>query len=197
MGCTSLIYRHVRGLPKTTMFSTRELLQYGTRGAVDQVLYRMVKTGFIFRLARGIFIRDASKAPSAKQIAQFKAETFGGTVFPHAEKVLNDLEIQSKPKREYFRFVVNRRSSSFQTYKGRVVLQGIGVRKAKLCEHDAGRVLYALWYLGDRICTKDIVASAINGFGRTDREELRRSSALMPAWLHHMCMYKYKGKMAA
>lgn len=196
MRCTSLIYRHIRGLSKTEMFSTRELLQYGTRGSVDQALYRMVKSGFIFRLARGVFVRDASKAPSPKQIAQFKAAVFGRKVFTHAEKVLDSLGLESKPQREYVRLAVNTHSSSFQTYRGRVVLQGIGVRKTKLCESDVGKVLYALWYFGDNRCTDKAVATAIDKFGRTGREELRRSSALVPAWLHHKVMFRYKGKVA-
>ena len=51
---STFVRRHVNCLPPDVLFSTRELLQYGKRSAVDQSLSRLVKRGDIIRLTRGI-----------------------------------------------------------------------------------------------------------------------------------------------
>ena len=75
--CNQLIRRHVQQLPKTQMFTSREMLVYGLRSAVDSALARMVSDGLIFRLARGVYIQDVTKLPSAFEIAQVKVRGFG------------------------------------------------------------------------------------------------------------------------
>ena len=49
----SSIQRFISALPKNRIFTTREVLIFGTRGAVDRALGRLVKTERIVRLATG------------------------------------------------------------------------------------------------------------------------------------------------
>src|ERR1700691_4404370 len=85
MWTSSVIRRHIAGLGEGRAFSTRDLLSYGRRAAVDQALYRMVKNGDIIRLARGVFCKWSLKAklPSMQQVIETKARAFGRQLFVH------------------------------------------------------------------------------------------------------------------
>ncbi len=75
MYTATFIRRHIFQLPAGQLFATRHLLAYGSRAAVDQALYRLVRSGVIVRLARGVFVRQEAGAglPSALQVAAVKA----------------------------------------------------------------------------------------------------------------------------
>ena len=189
--CTTYIYRHIMRLPRMKLFTTRELLQYGRRSAVDQALYRMVKAKFIIRLARGVFVRDDSRNPSLFEIATVKAAAFGKKLLKHAVSKLVELKLVPRTETVISLFAISGHSSSFLTCHGRVTLHGIGARKAKLCQTEVGQVVNALWHLGESGCTAREVTIASRNFQRTKREQFRQASALMPAWLHNICRFRY------
>ena len=125
------IHEHIMRLPPTKIFTTRELLPYGTRAAVDQTLYRMVKSGFLTRLALGVFIRDPSKNPTLEEIAVAKLTAYGKRLVTYAENTLSNLKICSAPspkqniEKNDSTYAIDSHSSSFATVRGRVYLQGM------------------------------------------------------------------------
>jgi hypothetical protein len=57
MTTAKAIRQAIEALPKGTAFQSKDLLQFGTRAAVDQVLHRMNKKNKILRIAPGIYAR--------------------------------------------------------------------------------------------------------------------------------------------
>jgi hypothetical protein len=192
--CQMYIRRHILRLKPTKLFTTRELLKYGKRAAVDQTLYRMVKEGFLKRVARGVFVRKLTKLPSIKQIARAKAEAFGRTIYKHANRILKKMRLLNGAKPPKGVFAVNAHSSSFMTMYGRVILKQIGPRKVRLCANKSGKMLYAFWHLGKDRCTELSVVDKTRRCNRAEKLELEKASALMPAWLNHLCqpLYRYR-----
>jgi hypothetical protein len=82
---TAAILSHIMQLRADSIFTTREVLQYGRRSAVDQCLYLLVKKNMIRRLASGVFIRDPHANPSVEEIARIKAAAFGLEIAPSQE----------------------------------------------------------------------------------------------------------------
>ncbi len=189
--CSGYIHLHIMRLPMTQIFTTRELLQYGTRGAVDQALYRMVESGFITRLARAVFVKDASFSPTVEEITEAKMTAWNKLIFTHADNLLATLKLAPKKDSDAYVVAVDGPSSSFQTVAGRVELKGIGKRKVGLNESKVGQIVYALWHIGRTDCTEHEIKMATEKFSRPQREELRRSSALMPAWLNALCRFRF------
>jgi hypothetical protein len=189
--CTSYILNHIRNLPATQIFTTREVLIYGKRPAVDSALSRMIASGFITRLAQGVFIRDDSKEPTKADIVQAKLKAFQSYVGIHAANILHELSIfMFGNENTYAKYGS---SSSFNTYKGRVYLKNICGRKMSLCQILAGRMAYALWYLGNGseiILNKSIQMTA-EKLNRRDKELFWMAGALMPAWLNDICQSFY------
>ena len=188
------IHEHIVRLPPTKIFTTRELLPYGTRAAVDQTLYRMVKSGFLTRLAFGVFIRDPSKNPTLKEIATAKLTAYGKRLVTFAEKTLSNLKIRSAPslkqdiEKTDSTYAIDSHSSSFATVRGRVYFRGIGSRKFKLCETRVGQIIYALWHKTSEHCDERDIRLATARFGRKERQQLRLASVFMPTWLNKLCL---------
>ena len=188
--CTGLIYRHIRDLPPTQIFSTREVLIYGNRSSVDATLCRMVKEGFITRLARGIFVRDASKKPSVFEIASAKAKAFDVTIVEHAEQVLSALKISRVDKKEFL-YAKTGSSTSFWTIHGRVHFKAVCEKKLALVATHVGQVVYALWYLGKQKCEDADINTACSNLKRYERKELWLAGSKMPSWLFDRCWHWY------
>jgi hypothetical protein len=146
----------------------------------------MVKSKFIRRLARGVFIRDAVANPSIEQVANVKAAAFGRKLLKHASSILQMLGLRQICENADTIFSVDSHSSSFDTAHGRVSLHGIGPRKIEMSKTKVGEITYALWHLGEDCCKEADVAKASRNFRRIERIELRRLSSLMPVWLHEL-----------
>ncbi len=72
---TESIRQHIQRLGRTEPFTTKEFLSYGTRSAIDQTLSRLVKSGFICRLAPGVFARELSKEFTPLEIRTAKLKS--------------------------------------------------------------------------------------------------------------------------
>lgn len=194
---TAGILAHIERLNPKAMFTTRDVLQYGSRGAVDTCLYRLVKAGTIRRLARGVFIRDRNAKPRVEEIASVKAIAFGKLIHKPATAILQELPIAPPNNPNQKHFVVTGHSSAFETYRGPIVLKGIAQRKAKSCETKVGHRLYALWQFKDNKHFDRAIAITSRNLNRQDREELRRCSSLTPAWLHELFRDRYSRILAS
>jgi hypothetical protein len=210
------IIQHILNLYPTAIFTTRDVLQYGTRSAVDQCLHRLVKARFIFRLARGMFVRDPHVKVSIAEIARIKAVAFGRRILDHAAKILDEIkarrpvdhiqnsdaenENETQHRKKVFSatntFAIDGHSSRFQSCLGPVEFHGIAPRKRRLSKTKAGRRVYGLWYFGDDERIASAVKATCRDLNRVDRIDLRRGSALMPAWLHHLLIDRYAPSVA-
>ena len=186
--CTDLIVRHINRIPATEIFTTRHMLMYGKRKAVDSALGRLVGDGVIHRLARGVFVRDLSADPTMVQIVEAKLKAWSGTVAIHAKKILGSFHLETG----YYDnvFVKDGSSSSFDTIRGRVFMKNQCARKMRLYQDKVGKVAMALWHLRTNFSGKAVDILTAN-FNRKDREMFKFSASLKPAWLTEACAYRY------
>jgi hypothetical protein len=184
MYTTSKIKRHISCLPAGALFTTRDCLCFGLRAAVDQALARLVKAQCIERLARGIFLKPSSqrRVVSALEIASVKAAAFRKRIVEHAADVAQRLGLIRSGNQEPT-FATSGRSSSFRFRSTVIHFKGTGPRKIDLGDSRAGSTIRALWHLGQAACTPAVVSKVTLLFNRIDRQEVRQSGALMPAWL--------------
>jgi hypothetical protein len=176
------IKRHIRRLPSRELFSTRDMLIYGTRTAVDSALSRMVKEGFIQRLARGIFVRDASGNPTAEDIAIAKAKAFKVQLRLIPEYFLKKLGITFES--HCATYARSGHSCSFGTIKGRIAFRAYGPRKMNLLETVVGQAVFALWLVGRTWCYEKDIQRMTWYFGRAERNEVWLLGSVMPQWLY-------------
>ncbi len=118
------VRRYINRLSPNTIFSTQEVLQYGTRAAIDKALSRLVKNGHIIRIARGLFRKEDYDVPLPPiiEIAKFKAQAFNKEIFTKDvnTEAISDLEST---------FLTNGRSSSLRYGNTFIRLKGISPKK--------------------------------------------------------------------
>jgi Family of unknown function (DUF6088) len=184
MYTSALIKRHINQLEKSTIFSTRAMLNYGTRAAVDQCLYRLVKSGRIIRLAWGLFTREDSNnaSPSHLEIATEKARAFTRKILTDGIDRARAMGLTKVGNKELV-FATDGCSSAFRSGQTQIHFKAISLRKMSLENSALGQVIRALWHLGKEDCTAAVIAVATSNFTHRQYQELRHSAHLMPDWM--------------
>jgi len=185
------IRRHIFRLPSGRLFTTRELLGYGTRVAVDQTISKLVRKGIIVRLARGVFTRQDSDLTniSAIDVARVKAQSFGKQIAAWGGQLARELGLPSDAEPEQI-FSVNGSSSSFKFGKITIHFRKTAARKLRFGDSRSGQALRALWHLGRRQVNRAQIRLATDRWLRTDRDEARLIVCWLPAWLSSYFMHR-------
>jgi len=184
MSTSSYVRRHIYKLEANTLFSTRDLLNYGKRATIDQCLCRLVKDGKIVRLARGLFRRQDynSPLPSPLEVATYKAKVFGKQLVAHDNEAVQTLTFVQQ-ENKIPTFIVSGRSSSFRFGKTIIHLKGSSAKKILLGNTEEGLFARTLWLLGKRNCDTEKISLAIATSKGVNHKKLRQYNHLLPAWL--------------
>jgi hypothetical protein len=84
MSCHGDILNFISNLSSGEWFSTQQVLNLGTREAIDQALYRLVKCGYLTRIAWGLFtLRTNEQNFEPLAVAKFKAQVFKKKIAIH------------------------------------------------------------------------------------------------------------------
>lgn len=196
---TARIRRDIGSRGQDEIFTTRQMLRHGPRGAVDFALYKMVKDGVIKRLARGVFVKAACQLVFEPiEIAKVKAEAFGKRIISQSyRRILQGQPFVDQAESETT-FVVEGSSSSFWFGKHRIVFKSSLARKFALADTLAGVVLRALWRKGEDGCKSTMIRSAADLLRGKSRVDVYDLLPLLPAWLHeHFVMEARIGQWSA
>ena len=72
-----MIRQAIADRPQGWVFSSADFLSAGTRAAVDQALFRLMKDGTIMRVARGLYAAPGEQV-DAQTVARALAQKTGG-----------------------------------------------------------------------------------------------------------------------
>jgi hypothetical protein len=180
-----MIRRFVAFWPEGKIFTTRDCLTLGLRGAVDRALTRCVNAGIIFRLARGVFVKDSTgkRRYSNFDIAKAKAEAFGRRIVQMPKPLVDPYSNEARKKEEETLFYIDGRSSQFRIGDRTIQLKQTAKRKMQLAETKAGQAARLLWNLGRWSVDLAAYQEGVALFNRLDKEEFRHNVRWMPAWL--------------
>ena len=100
ISCRAEIRRHIAGLQEGEIFRTKDVLQCGMRNAIDQTLWRMVRSNEIERLARGLFVSTRTRKLnySDYEIASAKTKGFGNQIVLTGQECAAELGLSSVNK---------------------------------------------------------------------------------------------------
>ncbi|GEM_PF-471116 len=196
MFCTVLLRSYVSQLEPGQIFTTSQILNLGTRTAVDQAVSSMIGNHMIIRLADGVFARmpDSPRDYSAEEIVQKKAEFQSKKSFAYGSTLTTQFDLTDYNKRfaptlTEKKLSTNRSSSKIQTMAGTVEWRCTSGRKEQLADSKAGEIVYALWHLGQSQCTDEVVFKALSKLKREELHHALNSAHLMPNWLRIKIRY--------
>lgn len=183
LSTASLIRDHINNHPVNEILTTRDLVHYGTRRAVDNAIAWCLKMKLLKRVARGCFIKPQRNQPVTElEIAEKKATSFGRKIISYAADVARELGILSRPSTGTI-FAINGRSSSFMFNGNRIAFKGTSPRKFALGDSTTGRIIRALCHLGEKAVNARIIGLATRDLTAAKKIEIAKRCSSMPAWL--------------
>jgi Family of unknown function (DUF6088) len=184
----SMIRRVVTFMPEGTIFTTRDMLVFGMRTAVDQALCHLVRTERIRRLARGVFAKcdDYKTTFTELQIVKAKAHSFGRRIIETplpSKPATKQFGAENSASFETHSYCVEGHSSKFRIGDTIIEFKKVGQRRFELAKSKAGAAAHSVWQLGPTANDGVALRNAVLQFNRHDYVELRRNIQWMPAWL--------------
>ena len=186
MSASTFLRRFVYSLNRGQMFTTKDVLRFGTRKAVDCALKRLVEKGEIVRLASGVFMRgdESTPLPTPLEVARIKAKAYGKKIATHGDEVAQQLKlIETAGNTETLALWIDGSSSSFKYGNIKIVFQSTSKRKIRLVKKGrAGLSLVALWHIGkNKVTQKEISRCMPNK--SIEKEQLKDALKNVPQWL--------------
>ena len=190
MSASNMVLRFINSLPDHRIFTTREVLHFGSRNAIDVCLFKLVKDEKIRRLARGVFVRNdyPVKFFSITEIALTKAASFGKKIsIAGSEAAIRTglLTREEAKKESSVVYYTTGCSSSFRSGIYRVKFISACPRKNNLSVSKIGDFLRGYWYMGQgriKAPLKELMRIS-KGMLRTERELLKKMIRIMPIWM--------------
>ncbi|CAN5206492.1 hypothetical protein BH11CYA1_BH11CYA1_26280 [soil metagenome] len=183
MSCHANIIDYIIALPPGAWFATQQVLNLGSREAIDQTLYRLVKCGYLTRIAWGVFtlrVKDQIYEPLA--VAKYKAKLFKKRASIHGLELAKQLGLSDGDSSQQL-FCVHGVSSVFQSIKREIKLKSHSARKIALEGTRLGEVISALWFIGRQKCDSFAIQLATRALDDDEIHELTQSAHRMPGWL--------------
>ena len=172
--------------PEATPICPSALLHMGSRGAVDQALSRLARSGRLMRICRGVYMRPIETRfgripPSIAKSLQSLSELWGETIVPTGGSAANWLGLtEGVPVRSVYLTSGPDRQLLFKKHPVKLLH---APRWQLTAPHRmAGLVIRALAWLGPRHVDASLDA-VLPKLSREDLKELAAARAVMPGWM--------------
>ena len=169
MSTTAIIRQAIADKSQGAVFSSTDFLSVGNRAAVDQTLYRLMRSGAISRAARGLYA-VAGQSVKAQTIATAIAHKTGESVG----------FVSVEGRRDLLVVPTSGQSRTVKVAEHTVQFRRMSQRKVKLAASPKGRVLLELWTRGMKNLTTIEIKRATGGWMEKD---INSYATLIPAWL--------------
>lgn len=169
MHASEIIRQAIANQPQGAVFSSADFLSAGTRAAVDQALYRMMRSGVISRVSRGLYAA-AGQSIKAQTVATAVAHKTGERVG----------FVPSEERRDVLVVPTSGPSRTVKAAGHTVQFRRMSQRKVQLAASPKGRVLLALWTRGIKNLTTIEIKRETGDWLEKDIDSY---AAMIPAWL--------------
>lgn len=172
--------------PEGVSISARELLHLGSRVAVDQSLSRLVRSGRLMRVGRGLYVRPVEtrfgrRPPAVETVIAALAEAKGEIVVSHGAAAANALGLTTQvPARSVY--LTSGRSRKLTLGTQTVELRHAPAWQLALSNHPAGEAVRALAWFG-KSNADTVLASLQKRLPKGAIAELMNARAQLPTWL--------------
>jgi hypothetical protein len=169
MNVSEIIRQAIAEKPQGAVFSSADFLTVGTRAAVDQALYRMMRSGAITRVARGLYVA-AGQQVQAQTVATAVANKTGERVGL----------LPSEEPRDVWVVPTSGQSRTVTAAGHTVQFRRMSQRKVQLAATPKGALLLELWGRGMKNLTTLEIKRATGDWMEKDVDSY---ATLIPAWL--------------
>jgi hypothetical protein len=183
------VLRRIRAKGRGWVFTPKDMVDIGTRPAVDQALHRLAEEGIIQRLDRGIYFfasEDAGPAETAHVDAiarAIAAQTGDRAMLPGAEAARRLGLVVMEAETSSYDYLTTGRSKE-RHVGGRILrFRRTATNPPVSVSDGAVNVMHALLFLGREAITEEVMDKCARALHPAEREQLRKLAAQAPAWL--------------
>jgi hypothetical protein len=186
---TQAITKRIRHHEKPWVFTPKDFLDLGTPHAVGMTLLRLVRTGNVRRLARGLY--DCPKthpvlgqlSPPVEAIAEALAGRDGTRIQASGAYAANLLHLSEQVPAKVV-YQTDGPSRSVQVGRQTITLRHSAPSRLSAHDRMSGLVIQALRYLGKQHITEVRVKQLRKLLSPKDRRQLLKDLPLAPVWMH-------------
>ena len=188
MNVSREIEKKIKGLKRGKPFRSSNFLNLGRRAAIDQALWRLVKTGAITRIKSGVFVKPEKNAyvgevlPGPEEVVKYLAHHSGDKIGTNGAEAARRFgfttQVSSQPV-----YLTNGPGRKFRLGNLHVQLKHVAARKMALAGRPAGEALSALWYLGRNEVTPETFEQIEERLPSSEFAALSNSQESMPGWM--------------
>ncbi|WP_253910926.1 DUF6088 family protein [Stutzerimonas zhaodongensis] len=187
MSVAKAILNRVKYMRKGRPFSRKVFAQAGSRAAVDKALSSLVKTGFLERVARGVYMRPKMSIytgcrvrPNPIDIMLVLAKANGETIQIHGAEAVRRLGLSTQMQ-VVPTYYTSGTAREIKAGNAVVRLRHVSSAHLQHAGTKVGTVLTALYYLGKKGLSAQVVSKIIDTM---NTEELGKLKACrMPGWM--------------
>ena len=184
----SRIERRVKKAPADSVFYAAQFLDLGSRTAVDQALSRLVRTGVLRRLTRGLYYQPRRHpvlgdiAPSVEAVAKALAARDHVRLQPSGAYAANLLRLTEQvPMRVVF--LTDGLARKVRFGRQTIELRQATPRMMAAAGRTTGLVIAGLRFIGKANVSEQRVAHLRKLLSPEDRRRLLKDILLAPAWM--------------
>src|SRR3990167_3367002 len=191
-----MIKKYIDELPEGKVFSSNNLRAFSTTDNIRQLLSRLVKTGKIKRVTKGVFVKPKQSKlvgeilPSAFEIAGSLSKSTGEIITVQGAEAARILQLTTQvPMQLIFYTSGNSRVLKFNTTK--VKLKHINPSRLIAAGTTPGLVICALNFIGRKNVTPNTIEKIKSVIPMKEFSETLKLTDKMPAWMADV-FYRYK-----
>lgn len=190
MSVQAEIERKISRLPPGEVFRPTLFGDLGTRTSVDQALSRLARRGEIERIQKGIYVKPGKgrfvsrTLPRAEQVARSLAASRGRPVQLHGAEAARQLGLTTQqPAHTVLLTTGISKPRKIRVGRSEAELRPASERKLLLAGRPSGTAVSALWYLGKKGVTEEVLAAVRQKLGPEEFEVLYAHRAELPQWM--------------
>ena len=188
MSAMSSVKAFLTSVPAGEPFSSNSLRQLATTENIRQILNRLVKSGELSRVARGVFVKPKSVAnlgkvlPSATEIAKTLTESTGETIAIHGAEAARQLQLSTQVPLRLI-FYTSGNSRTLRIANRTIKLKHVNPSQLIAPGTMPGLVISALAYLGKKNVTRHTLELIEKRISAKDFKATVQLMKSMPAWM--------------
>lgn len=183
-----LVQNQISRMPRGKPFPINAIGQEASYANVRQVLSRLVKSGEIMRVTRGIYVRPkevpylGKVLPGAEEIVKTITKQTGEVIAIHGAEAAHRLNLSTQVPMQTI-FYTTGNSRRIKLGKLEILLKHISPSKLVRPGTITCMVISALWYLGKNELTSEIIQKVEQRIKPEEFSEVLKHIGHMPSWM--------------
>jgi hypothetical protein len=199
MNISRQINNCIEKIPLGEPFTSIEMLKYGSRANVDQILSRLVKAKKLTRVARGVFVKTEKTPylnigtilPEPSKIASSVVRSTGEVIAPHGAEAARQLQLSTQVPTKPI-FLTNGSTRHIKAGNIEIVLKHTSYRKIANAGTILGLVISALWYLGKKRVNVHVIEHLQKKLTPKQFQSVQKNTSSMPGWMADIFYHYHK-----